>query len=253
MNQRILSTTFFSILTVWVYLYPYQWWIQYSNLRELAPKSESFNKSHDSDDTLLPKTFWGSSLIKNDESQKAKQNTLSGKNDSRTDVATPMLDEIKACFGSENSISHLKTEKGDFNHFFMSLQNELGPVKEDNILEKKVVLTMKNGNKRTLVYEWISPEDGSDVYWHDLDEEGFPKSIDLPDGTGNDLSSFENLKQYGTPGSLSEVRLILLQSDIQLGVEKSDDIIQNFSLKDEEHIIKCRKDSVKGFVCDCLN
>ncbi len=253
MNQRILTLIFFSIFTVWAYLYPYQWWMQYSNIVESAPKKESPSDEKKEGDTLLPKAFWGASLIKDEDVAKSKPKINSSKPDSGVDVATPIMDEIKSCFGANGPVSMLRTEKGDFNRLLSSLQAELGPVKEDNLLEKKVALGMKNGTKRTLVYEWISPEEGSDVYWHELDDEGFPKAIDLPEGVGNDLASFESLKQYGSPGSVSEVRLIQLQSDVQLGVEKTDDIIQNFSLKDEEHIIKCRKDPVKGFVCDCLN
>jgi hypothetical protein len=143
--------------------------------------------------------------------------------------------------------------KGDMNQFVSSLQSELGPVQEDLLLEKKATLTMKDGKARTLVDEWISPEEGSDLYWHETDEEGFPRPVDLPENAEHDLITFEQLKNQGAATKVAETRLVQLGNDLQIGIEKSNDMIESLSIKDEGHLIKCRKDPVKNYVCDCLN
>lgn len=251
MSKRILLTIFFTILTVWGYWYPYQWWIKYSSLYSNESEDRTEIEVPKSTEALkLPETFWGASLIKAVTPKPKKPVTSIKKNE--VNVAGPVLDEIKACFGSGPLMS-MRGSSGDLNQLLYDLQSELGPVQEDTLLEKRVILTMKDGVKRTLVYEWISPDEGSDVYWHELDEEGFPKTIDLPEGVGSDISSFESLKQYGNPGGISEIRLVQLQNNMQLGIEKLDEVVQNFSLKNDEHIIKCRRDSIRNFDCDCLN
>lgn len=162
------------------------------------------------------------------------------------------MEEVKSCF-KEGPLIQVNKSSGDMNHFLSTLQSELGPIQEDLMLEKKATLTMKDGKTRTLVYEWISPEEGSDVYWHETDEEGYPRPVDLPDGTTNDISSFEQLKSMGTSGKVTETRLVQLENGVQIGVEKVNDMVESLSIKDEGHLIKCRKDAAKNYVCDCLN
>ncbi len=250
MRKDLLISIFLGLLILWGYQYPYQWWLKYGQT-ESADQELTNNYLNKEKEPQLPAPFWGSSLaepetIKTPVATKKPEATIGG-----ADLAGPVLDEIKVCFG-EGPLTNLSSS-GDLSTLVMSLQNQLGPVQEDLLLEKKVALKMNDGQTRTLVYEWISPEEGGDVYWHDTDEEGFPRPIDLPEGSGHDLATFEKLKQQGSPTKPSETRLIQLQSGMQLGVEKTDDTIQSLSLKDEGHLVKCRRDPVKSFVCDCLN
>lgn len=250
MRKGLLVSIFLGLLLFWGYEFPYQWWLKYGR-PEPADPPVTKNYLKKEPEPELPEPFWGSSIPRPAENKtittKPKSEAIGG-----GDLASPILDEIKVCFG-EGPLSGISSGGGDLNQLVSSLQNQLGPVQEDLLLEKKVELRMKSGMLRTLVYEWISPEEGSDVYWHETDEEGFPRPIDLPEGAGRDMASFESLQSQGTPGKISETRLIQLRSGLQLGVEKVNDGIQSLSLKDEGHLVKCRRDAVKSFVCDCLN
>jgi hypothetical protein len=255
--RRAISLSFFaSLLILWGYWYPYQWWLKYGDREEPLPVINN-NYREKEKPISLPPPFWGASLIGTEAAVPtllpqpgAKAEPTAGAVD---DLAGPVLDEIKVCFG-DGPLASMSSSKGDLGSLLINLQNQLGPVQDDLLLEKKTSLKMKNGRERTLVYEWISPEEGSDVYWHETDDEGFPRPVDLPEGSGHDLATFERLKGEGSPsGKTSETRLIQLQNGLQLGVEKTDDAIQSLSLKDEGHLVKCRKDPVKSFVCDCLN
>ncbi len=237
---------------LWGYCYPYQWWLKYGHPED-ADSNITNNYLPKETAVALPEPFMGSSLKEpSSTGVTATKNKTNEAGASNTDLANPILDELKVCFG-DGPLASVTTGGGDLNNLVMALQNQLGPVDEDVLLEKKVTLRLKDGQTRTLVYEWLSPEEGSDVYWHETDEEGFPRPVDLPDGSGHDLATFERLKQQGTSGKTSETHLIELQSGMQLSVEKADDAILTLSLKDEGHLVKCRRDPVKSFVCDCLN
>lgn len=237
---------------MWGYQYPYQWWLKYGH-SETNDEEVTNNYLPKATEPNLPEPFLGSSLKTSTDSKVATKSPLPISSMANgPDLAGPVLDEIKVCFG-EGPVAGLGATRGELANLVSSLQSELGPVQEDLLLEKKIQMKMANGQNRTLVYEWINPEEGSDVYWHESDDEGFPRPLDLPDGSGHDLATFDKLKAMGTPGKMSETRLIQLQSGLQLGVEKTDDSIQSLSLKDEGHLIKCRRDAVKSFVCDCLN
>lgn len=251
MRKGILISLFWGLIIFWAYEYPYQWWLKYGQT-EVSEVSVNKNDLKESLEAELPKPFLGSSLVDSTKQNSIVVDKKNPINLTGIDLAGPIMDEIKTCFG-EGPLASLSSSGGDLNSLVMSLQNQLGPVQEDLLLEKKVVLKMKDGQTRTLVYEWISPEEGSDVYWHETDEEGFPRPIDLPEGSGHDLATFDQLKQQGNASKSSETRLIELQKGLQLGVEKTDDVIKSVSLKDDGHLAKCRRDPVKSYVCDCLN
>ncbi len=252
MRREILYFIFISLLLFWGYSYPYQWWLQISDRRPALNLDEVANENVD-DSLQLPEPFLGSSLI-SEKPAKAQQPSDTNRTDSFSgiDLATPVLDEMKVCFG-EGVLTGLNSTKGDLGQVVIALQNALGPIDDDLLLEKKAVVKMSDGSTRTLVYEWISPEEGSDVYWHETDDDGFPKPIEMPDGSGRDLSAFDRIRQSGSSGKVSETRLIQFSSGMQIGVEKTDNVVESLSLKDEGHLVKCRKDAVKSFVCDCLN
>lgn len=249
MRKGLLVSIFWGLILIWGYHYPYQWWLKYGHTDRDEP--EVTNNYLKREKNELPKTFFGSSLEAPEEQKMVVPGKKVEKKIVESDLAGPVLDEIKICFadGSLNQVS----STGDMNSLVIALQNQMGPVQEDILLEKKAILKMKDGTSRTLVYEWISPDEGSDVYWHDTDGEGFPRPLDLPPGSGHDMATFEKLKVQGSSQKLTETRLLQLQNGLQLGLEKTDDSIQSLSVKDEGHLIKCRKDPVKSFVCDCLN
>lgn len=250
MRKGLLISVFLGLLLFWGYEFPYQWWLKYGRPEPKAPRVTNNYLKKDSEPPL-PEPFWGSSIPRPETSRTASQ-APKAEGVLGADLASPILDEIKVCFG-DGPLSNVNSGGGDLSQLVTSLQNQLGPVQEDLLLEKKVELRMKTGLLRTLVYEWISSEEGSDVYWHETDEDGFPRPIDLPEGIGRDMASFDSLQTQGTPGKITETRLIQLQGGLQLGVEKVNEGIQSLSLKDEGHLVKCRRDAVKSFVCDCLN
>lgn len=250
MRKGLLISIFWGLLLLWGYKFPYQWWLKYGHADSSEEKLTN-NYLNKEKEPALPAPFWGSSLTVPQPTKTPVAVNKPVATPIGSDIAGPVLDEIKVCFG-EGPLTNLSSS-GDLSMLVMALQNQMGPVQEDLLLEKKVVLKMKDGQLRTLVYEWISPEEGSDVYWHDTDEEGFPRPLDLPEGSGHDLATFDKLRQQGSPNKVSETRLIQLQKGLQLGVEKTDEAIQSLSLKDEGHLVKCRRDPVKSFVCDCLN
>jgi hypothetical protein len=251
MRRGFLNSIFLGLLLLWVYSYPYQWWVKYGN-KGSEESGAVATTVPEKEGPELPDPFWGESLKRTEFNKPSALNPAPENPSLVNDLAGPVLDEIKVCFG-EGLLSTLPTTPGDLNSLVMNLQNHLGPVQEDLLLEKKIVIKMKEGSSRTLVYEWISPEEGSDVYWHEMDDEGFPRPIDLPEGSGRDLATFDRLKQQGSPEKTTETRLIQLREGLQLGLEKNDDGIHSLSLKDEGHLAKCRRDPVKSFVCDCLN
>lgn len=251
MRKGALISIFLGLLLFWGYEFPYQWWLKYGQ-PEPIEKVINNNYLNDRQPPELPPPFMGSSISQAESPKAATKPVKSESFANGVDLASPILDEIKVCFG-DGPLSAVNGVGGDLGQLVATLQSQLGPAQEDLLLEKKVELKMKDGTSRTLVYEWISPEEGSDVYWHETDEEGFPRPIDLPEGVGRDMASFENLLQQGSAGKETETRLIQLQSGLQLGLEKTNDSIQSLSLKDEGHLVKCRRDAVKSFVCDCLN
>jgi len=221
-------------------------------LPEISFNEAQASPAHNEEVKLnLPKAFWGSSLVKTENNINKNTSNESSANMS-PDFAGGLLDEVKTCFG-EGAIMQASKAKGDMGQFISGLENDLGPAREDILLEKKATLTMKDGKTRNLVYEWISPEEGSDLYWHETDEEGFPRPVDLPENIEHDLATFDQLKNQGTVAKLTETRLMQLNHDIQIGIEKSNDVIESLSVKDEGHLVKCRRDPVKNYVCDCLN
>ena len=251
MRKGTLISIFLGLLLFWVYQFPYQWWLKYG---QPEPSEDIVTNNYLTSESKpeLPEPFLGASLPRPSPTQAPRTGMRAETVVVGQDLASPILDEIKVCFG-EGPLSSVSSSGGDLRQLVESLQSQLGPVQEDLLLEKKVELKMKNGVMRTLVYEWISPEEGSDVYWHETDEEGFPRPIDLPEGTGRDVAAFDTLAQQGTSGKNWETRLIQLQGGLQLGVEKTNDAIDSLSLKDEGHLFKCRRDPVKSFICDCLN
>jgi hypothetical protein len=253
MRKGLLFSIFWGLLLFWGYRYPYQWWLKYGHT-EATAKDLTNNYLKSETESALPKPFKGTDLLATPSpapkvpAPPAQPTAAIG----GVDVAGPVLDEIKVCFG-DGPVAAIPSANGDLSMLLLSMQNQLGPVQEDLLIEKRVEVRMPGGSVRTLVYEWISAEEGTDVYWHETDAEGFPRPLDLPDGSGRDLATFERLRRLGTSARLNETNLIQLQNGLQLGVEKTDGAVQSLSLKDEGHLIKCRRDPVKSFVCDCLN
>ncbi len=251
MKNGPFYSIFLSLFVLWGYWYPYQWWQKYG-LPEITMNEARAITVITESRLRLPETFWGSSLLKK-ESSTANPKTLKiPVASSSFDFAGPILDEVKMCFG-EGAIMQVSKVQGDLNQFLVALKNELGPVQEDLLLERRATLTMKDGKTRTLVYEWISPDEGGDLYWHENDQDGFPRSVDLPDNLERDLVTFEHLKSQGEVTKLAETRLVQLNNDLQIGIEKWNDVMASISIKDEGHLIKCRRDPAKSYVCDCLN
>lgn len=251
MKNGSFYSIFLALFLLWGYWYPYQWYMKYGLPEIKFNEAQAATEQEDSH-LNLPKTFWGASLAKAESSMKKSSSNPSGVV-SDIDLSGLILDEVKSCFG-EGSVMQVSKSRGDMNHFIMSLQKDLGPVQEDLLLEKKATMTMKDGKTRTLVYEWISPEEGSDLYWHETDDEGFPRPIALPENMEHDLVTFEQLKNQGNiVTKVAETRLVQLDNDLQIGIEKTNDTVESMSIKDEGHLIKCRRDPVKNYVCDCLN
>jgi len=250
MRNSTFYSIFLALFLLWGYWYPYEWWVKYG-LPEISFNEAKASTNNEENQLKLPKTFWGSSLAKTENNINKNSSKVSSEI-TEFDFSGSMLDDVKTCFG-EGPIMQASKAKGDMAQFVASLESDIGPVQEDLLLEKKATLLMKDGKTRNLVYEWISPEEGSDLYWHETDEEGFPRPVDLPENTEHDLATFEQLKSQGSLTKMSETRLIQLSNDIQIGIEKSNDVIESLSVKDEGHLIKCRKDPVKNYVCDCLN
>lgn len=251
MKNGSFYSIFLALFLLWGYWYPYEWYMKYG-LPEIRFNEAQASTDQEETHFNLPKTFWGSSLAKA-ESSPTKNKSKSNSATSDFDFAGSILDEVKSCFG-EGSVMQVSKSRGDMSQFIMSLQADLGPVQEDLLLEKKATMTMKDGKTRTLVYEWISPEEGSDLYWHETDEEGFPRPVALPENMEHDLSTFEQLKNQGSAVTkVAETRLVQLDNDLQIGIEKANDMVESLSIKDDGHLIKCRKDPVKNYVCDCLN
>lgn len=253
MKNGSFYSIFLALFLLWGYWYPYQWYMKYG-LPEIRFNEARASTTQEETHFNLPKTFWGSSLAKAESSlmEKASKQKSSSNSDG-FDFAGPILDEVKSCFG-EGSVMQASRSRGDMNQFILSLQTDLGPIQEDILLEKKATMTMKDGKTRTLVYEWISPEEGSDLYWHETDEEGFPRPVALPENMEHDLSTFEQLKNQGSSvAKVAETRLVQLDNDLQIGIEKNNDMVESFSIKDDGHLIKCRKDPAKNYICNCLN
>lgn len=243
------------LFAIWGYLFPYEWWQRSSHSPvkilamaewaafngELTPLSEESSRGESL--RAMKAHFNSSSLLPSNKENKAPDINLS----------QPVLDDMKKCF-NEGPVTAINVPAGDMGALARAIMDQLGPISENILLEKKAVLKLPDGRFRTLVYEWLGADEGSDVYWHEDDNEGFPRPVDLPNWAGHDLNTFDQLKMSApSVTSNSESRLLRIGDQFQLAIDKKDNRVESITLKDEGHLTKCKLDPIKNFICDCLN